>query len=198
MAEQYTRAADQQRLAHAAMHMLNTQEQTSTESCPTDTSGGTISAKTEAKSKLVFRAGAQERVPDTHDESLASVEVGGDIAPLSRKDNQERLPHPLAPPDKTRSPPELRGTQELWKWIGLRPWGTAGSAIIQQVRFTQLFSTPEGPRPGVHRPALRLRCQRDNNRHNTEMLQASVLDKVNYFKLKLQICQTISIIPRTQ
>ena len=32
MAEQYTRAADQQRLAEAAMHMLDTREQTRTES----------------------------------------------------------------------------------------------------------------------------------------------------------------------
>src|SRR5437660_2919906 len=61
MAEQYTRAADQQRLANAAMHMLDTQEQTRTESCPTDTSGGTFSAKTEAKSKTNFWGGAQER-----------------------------------------------------------------------------------------------------------------------------------------
>jgi integrase len=54
MAEQYTRAADQQRLAEAAMHMLDTREQTSTESCPTEAPGGTISAKTEAKSKSNF------------------------------------------------------------------------------------------------------------------------------------------------
>jgi integrase len=46
MAEQYTRAADQQRLANAAMHMLETQEQTRTESRPTDSPGGTFSAKT--------------------------------------------------------------------------------------------------------------------------------------------------------
>jgi integrase len=45
MAEQYTRAADQQRLAEAAMHMLNAREQTRTESCPTQPSGGTFSAK---------------------------------------------------------------------------------------------------------------------------------------------------------
>jgi integrase len=45
MAEQYTRAADQQRLAKAAMHMLGTREQTSTESCPTEGAGGTFSAK---------------------------------------------------------------------------------------------------------------------------------------------------------
>jgi hypothetical protein len=61
MAEQYTRAADQQRLAEAAMHMLDTREQTRTESCPTQARGGTISEKTEAKSKANFRGGAQER-----------------------------------------------------------------------------------------------------------------------------------------
>ena len=45
MAERYTRAADQKRLAESAMHMLDTREQTSTESCPTETPGGTFSAK---------------------------------------------------------------------------------------------------------------------------------------------------------
>ena len=61
MAEQYTRAADQQRLAEAAMHMLDTREQTRTESCPTEAPGGTFSAKTEAKSEGNFGGGAQER-----------------------------------------------------------------------------------------------------------------------------------------
>lgn len=46
MAEHYTRNADQQRLTKSAMHMLDTQEQTRTESCPTEASSGTISAKT--------------------------------------------------------------------------------------------------------------------------------------------------------
>ena len=45
MAEQYTRAADQQRLAEAAMHMLDTREQTRTESCPTEAPSGTFSEK---------------------------------------------------------------------------------------------------------------------------------------------------------
>ena len=45
MAEQYTRAADQQRLAQAAMHMLDAQEQIRTEMCPTDTPSGTFSGK---------------------------------------------------------------------------------------------------------------------------------------------------------
>jgi integrase len=46
MAEAYTRAADQQRLAQSAMHMLDTREQNSTETCPTEMSGGTFSVKT--------------------------------------------------------------------------------------------------------------------------------------------------------
>ena len=45
MAEQYTRAADQQRLAQAPMHMLDAQEQIRTEMCPTDIPGGTFSGK---------------------------------------------------------------------------------------------------------------------------------------------------------
>jgi integrase len=49
MAEAYTRAADQQRLAESAMHMLETPEQNSTESCPTEGPGGTISEKSAAK-----------------------------------------------------------------------------------------------------------------------------------------------------
>ena len=42
-AERYTRAADQQRLAEAAMHML--EEQKGTETCPTEGASGTFSAK---------------------------------------------------------------------------------------------------------------------------------------------------------
>ena len=45
MAEQYTRAADQQRLAEAAMHTLDTREQTRTDPRPTEASSGTFSAK---------------------------------------------------------------------------------------------------------------------------------------------------------
>jgi len=44
-AERYTRGADQRRLAEAAMHMLETPEQSGTESCPTESSGGTFSEK---------------------------------------------------------------------------------------------------------------------------------------------------------
>jgi integrase len=44
-AERYTRGADQLRLAEAAMHMLETAEQSSTESSPTEVPGGTFSAK---------------------------------------------------------------------------------------------------------------------------------------------------------
>lgn len=42
-AERYTRAADQQRLAEAAMHML--EERNGTETCPTEGASGTYSAK---------------------------------------------------------------------------------------------------------------------------------------------------------
>jgi integrase len=59
MAEQYTRAADQERLAESAMHLLNMQEQTGTELCPTEASGGTFSTKTGAKSKGNLGAGAR-------------------------------------------------------------------------------------------------------------------------------------------
>jgi hypothetical protein len=46
MAEQYTRAADQQRLAEAVTHLLDTREQTKTVSRPTERpGGGTFSAK---------------------------------------------------------------------------------------------------------------------------------------------------------
>jgi integrase len=45
MAEGYTRAADQQRLAEGAMHMLESQEQTDTKACPTEAPGGTFSEK---------------------------------------------------------------------------------------------------------------------------------------------------------
>jgi integrase len=61
MAEQYTRAADQQRLAASAMHMLDAREQTRTGSCPTEASGGTFSAKTATKSNANLGDGAQER-----------------------------------------------------------------------------------------------------------------------------------------
>jgi integrase len=44
-AERYTRGADQRRLAEAAMHMLETAEQRSTESCPTEGPGGTFLEK---------------------------------------------------------------------------------------------------------------------------------------------------------
>src|SRR5262249_36280726 len=46
MAEHYTRAANQERLAEQAMHLLEElPEQTRTESCPTEPDGGTISQK---------------------------------------------------------------------------------------------------------------------------------------------------------
>jgi len=42
-AERYTRNADQLRLAESAMHLLETPEQSGTESCPTGEAGGTFS-----------------------------------------------------------------------------------------------------------------------------------------------------------
>ena len=45
MAELYTRAAEQKRLAGSAMHMLEAKEQNSTESCPTKGPSGTFSEK---------------------------------------------------------------------------------------------------------------------------------------------------------
>ncbi len=61
MAEEYTRKADQEKLARAAMHLIETPEQNSTETCPTEQPSGTYSAKSEAKSKTILRDGAQER-----------------------------------------------------------------------------------------------------------------------------------------
>jgi hypothetical protein len=92
MAEQHTRAADQQRLAEAAMHMLDTREQTGTESCPTVAPGGTFSAKTEAKSKGNFGGGAQERT-GTPLLSLQKIEGAALKAPLSRQENFLSPPH---------------------------------------------------------------------------------------------------------
>jgi integrase len=61
MAERYTRGADQKRLAQSAMHMLEMQEQNSTESCPTEGPGGTFQEKTSTESMPNFGDGAQER-----------------------------------------------------------------------------------------------------------------------------------------
>ena len=59
MAEAYTRAADQERLAEAAMHMLEAPEQSSTKSGPTEDPGGTFSEKTSAKSITNLGDGAR-------------------------------------------------------------------------------------------------------------------------------------------
>ena len=59
MAEAYTRAADQERLAEAAMHMLEAPEQNSTESSPTQLHGGTFPGKSSAKSTTNLRDGAR-------------------------------------------------------------------------------------------------------------------------------------------
>jgi hypothetical protein len=60
MAEEYTRKADQEKLARAAMHLIETPEQNSTETCPTELPSGTISEKSSAKSDAKFGDGAQE------------------------------------------------------------------------------------------------------------------------------------------
>jgi len=59
MAEAYTRAADQERLAEAAMHMLDSSEQNSTASCPTAQPSGTFSQESPTKSKTNFDDGAR-------------------------------------------------------------------------------------------------------------------------------------------
>jgi hypothetical protein len=59
MAEEYTRKADQEKLARAAMHLLETPEQNSTETCSTEQPSGTFSKKNPAKSKPNFGDGAQ-------------------------------------------------------------------------------------------------------------------------------------------
>jgi len=45
MAELYARAANQKRLAESAMHLLGLEEQTESESCPTEGPSGTFSEK---------------------------------------------------------------------------------------------------------------------------------------------------------
>jgi integrase len=59
MAEAYTRTADQERLADAAMHMLESSEQNGTATCPTAQPSGTFSEKTAAKSSKNSRDGAR-------------------------------------------------------------------------------------------------------------------------------------------
>jgi hypothetical protein len=59
MAEAYTRAADQERLAEAAMHMLESREQNGTKPCPTVQPSGTFSEKNSEKSKENFGDGAR-------------------------------------------------------------------------------------------------------------------------------------------
>jgi integrase len=58
MAEAYTRAADQRRLAEAAMHMLETREQSSTASRPTEKPSGTPAEKYQTKSRRIPVDGA--------------------------------------------------------------------------------------------------------------------------------------------
>jgi integrase len=59
MAERYTRAANQERLSEAAMHLLESSEQTRTESSPTGGPSGTFSEKNPEKSKTKFVGGAR-------------------------------------------------------------------------------------------------------------------------------------------
>jgi len=61
MAEAYTRGADQKRLAESAMHMLTSEEQNESETCPTEEASGTLSVKRLAKTTSNFDDGAQER-----------------------------------------------------------------------------------------------------------------------------------------
>jgi integrase len=61
MAETYTRAANQERLAQGAMHLLEAPEQNSTKSSPTEQSSGTFWAKNLFKSTTNSEPGAQER-----------------------------------------------------------------------------------------------------------------------------------------
>ena len=62
-AERYTRNADQLRLAESAMPLLEGPEQNSTQSCPTERSGGTFSKKgeqTQSQMPLVVPRGGIE------------------------------------------------------------------------------------------------------------------------------------------
>lgn len=60
MAEAYTRAADQERLAKDAMHMLESLEQNGTKSCPTEEPGGTFLEKRSTESRTNLEDGAVE------------------------------------------------------------------------------------------------------------------------------------------
>jgi integrase len=59
MAEAYTRAADQERLAESAMHMLEAQEQNGKQPCPTEPAGGTFTGKNPEESKIKSTDGAR-------------------------------------------------------------------------------------------------------------------------------------------
>ncbi len=66
MAEAYTRAADQERLANSAMHLLEAPEQIGTQPRPTEPAGGTFTLKSpeESKGKLAdgARGGSRARI----------------------------------------------------------------------------------------------------------------------------------------
>jgi integrase len=59
MAEKYTRAANQKKLARSGMHLLVAPEQNRTESSPTDMTSGTFTKENTEKSKTNFRDGAR-------------------------------------------------------------------------------------------------------------------------------------------
>jgi integrase len=59
MAEAYTRAADQERLAESAMHLLETPEQNDTEPGPTEQAGGTSAGKNPKESMVKPADGAR-------------------------------------------------------------------------------------------------------------------------------------------
>jgi integrase len=65
MAEKYTRKANQGKLAQSGMHLLESSEQNSAGSCPTEQTSGTFSGKTPAKSmpNLVPGARGGNRTP---------------------------------------------------------------------------------------------------------------------------------------
>jgi hypothetical protein len=131
MAEAYTRSADQQRLAEAAMHMLGSPEQNGTKSCPTEVPSGTISEKRSAKSDVNFEGGARDyalcRFPGdvwraatmaTPPRKLIHHKVVCAIIarrPLTRADATDRVHHRCdVPADLASKPSDHRYPEHLW------------------------------------------------------------------------------------
>ena len=94
MAEAYTRAADQQRLAESAMHMLETPEQNSTESSHRGAWWGNFGKK-RGKIKGQFRGCAQERTMQIAlrrlEDELASYDKATRVAELPGGNQMVRL-----------------------------------------------------------------------------------------------------------